>query len=54
MSTTLTDRIAAMTDEQFERWLKQKGYRGMAAVMLTARRRAARRAAVSKPTNGSA
>lgn len=38
---TLTEKVAAMDDAKFERWMKRNGYTGMAAVKLAANRRAA-------------
>jgi hypothetical protein len=37
----LTAKIAKMTDEQFERWMKRNGYTGLAAVRLAQKRREA-------------
>lgn len=37
---TLTEKVSAMDDAKFERWMKRNGYTGMAAVKLAANRRA--------------
>jgi hypothetical protein len=37
----LTAKIAKMTDEQFERWMKRNGYTGLAAAKLALNRKAA-------------
>ncbi len=42
---TITDKITAMNDEQFERWLKRNGYTGLAAAKLAQKRREAKQAA---------
>jgi hypothetical protein len=39
---SLTDKIASMTDEQFERWMKRNGYTGLAAHRLAIKRREAK------------
>lgn len=49
---TLTGKVAAMDHDAFERWMKRHGYRGMAAVRLSQKRRAALESAtLSQPQN---
>jgi hypothetical protein len=36
---TTTEKIVAMTDIQFERWMKRNGYTGLAACKLAQTRR---------------
>lgn len=36
---TTTQKIASMTDDQFERWMKRNGYTGLAAVRMAQKRR---------------
>lgn len=36
---TLAEKVAAMDDIKFERWMKRNGYTGMAAVRLSQKRR---------------
>ena len=38
---TLLEKVVAMDDAKFERWMRRNGYAGMAAVKLAANRRAA-------------
>jgi len=39
---TTMQKLATMTDEQYERWLKRKGIRGMAAFAMDQKRKAAK------------
>jgi plasmid maintenance system antidote protein VapI len=41
LTMNVTAKIAKMTDEQFERWMKRNGYTGLAAVRLAQKRREA-------------
>lgn len=40
---TLTEKLASMTREQYERWLKRNGYSGLAAARMDSKYREAKR-----------
>jgi len=42
---TTMQKLAKMTDEQYERWLKRNGYRGMAAFAMDQKRKVAKQEA---------